>query len=280
VLDSNPGTDNPGPDQAAARRALEENFWSLWSRFGRAPGCILHETDDATWFDTPIPTLPYNTVIRFHAEHDADRRIDEILSHYKSRAVPCAWIVHPSAAPLDLAERLKARGLEEVEICPGMTRELGPDLSAPAAPPPGYEIEEVGDAHERMEFLNLVAWRWHVPEAARENLRAIADSFHIGEPGSPIRAWLALKNGEPMAKLLINIDKAVCGVYGVATKPEARGHGLAHILALTALHAARRAGAKRAILHSTPMAHQIYESIGFRDRLPFAIYAPPGALHL
>lgn len=259
---------------------LEDNFWSLWSRFGRGPRCALHETPHATWFDTPIPTLPYNAVIRFRAEADADRHIDEILHHYRRRNVPCAWIVHPSARPLDLAERLKARGLEEVEVCPGMMRELGADLPAPAAPPPGYAIEEVNDAHERHEFLNLVAWRWHVPQSARRALTEIVKAFAIGEPGSPVRAWLALNDGEPVAKLLINVDGDVCGIYGVATRPEARGHGLAHILALTALNAARGAGARRAILHSTPKAHHIYESIGFRDRLPFAIFAPPGALHV
>ncbi len=260
--------------------ALEGNFWSLWSRFGRGRGCTLHETPHAVFFDTPIPTLPYNTVIRFRAEADADKHIAEILHHYRRRNVPCAWIVHPSARPLDLAKRLKAHGLAEVEICPGMTRDLGPDLPAPAAPPPGYVIEEVDEARERHEFLNLVAWRWNVPESSRAALEEIAQAFRIGEPGSPIRAWLALKDGAPVAKLLINLDHGICGVYGVATRPEARGHGLAHILALTALHAARDAGARRAILHSTPMAHPIYQSIGFRDRLPFAIFAPPGALHV
>lgn len=57
-------------------RGLEENLWSLWSRFGRGDGCSLHEEHGAAWFDTPIPTLPYNAVIRFTSEHDVDRRID------------------------------------------------------------------------------------------------------------------------------------------------------------------------------------------------------------
>jgi hypothetical protein len=49
---------------------LEQNLWSMWSRFGRGDGCRLHEREDALWFDTPIATLPNNGVLRFSAEED------------------------------------------------------------------------------------------------------------------------------------------------------------------------------------------------------------------
>ena len=86
-------------------RGLERNLWEMWCRFGRGDGCALHEEADAIWFDTPIPTLPYNAVLRFAAEGDVDRRIDALFDHYRKRGVPFMWVLHPTAQPADLDER-------------------------------------------------------------------------------------------------------------------------------------------------------------------------------
>lgn len=74
-------------------QALEHNLWQLWSRFGRGEGCSLHATGGAIWFDTPVPSLPYNDVIRFTVESNTDSRIDAIIAHYEQRGVPFPWIV-------------------------------------------------------------------------------------------------------------------------------------------------------------------------------------------
>jgi len=68
--------------------ALESNLWAMWSRFGRGDEGALHEHEDALHFDTLIPTLPYNAVLRFNAATDADRQIDAIFEHYRQRDVP------------------------------------------------------------------------------------------------------------------------------------------------------------------------------------------------
>jgi GNAT superfamily N-acetyltransferase len=59
-----------------------------------------------------------------------------------------------------------------------------------------------------------------------------------------------------------------------------RGLGLARILTLQALHAARNAGYKLSVLHSTPMAVGLYEKVGFRAIAPFRVFAPPQAVHV
>lgn len=261
------------------RRALEGNLWSLWSRFGRGDGCVLHERADALWFDTPIPTLPYNAVIRFTVEEDVDRRIDELFDHYRERGVPFLWIIHPGARPSDLAARLLARGLEEAETCPGMFVNLA-DLPEPDVPPDGVEISEVRDELHARQFLELVGWRWAVPEGARFTLPAVTRAFEVGVPGSAVRAWLAWRGGVPVAKVLLHLAGGAAGVYGVVTRPEARGLGLARTLTLEAFDAARHAGYELGVLHSTPMARRLYEKIGFRVHSDFRIYAPPDGLHL
>lgn len=260
-------------------RALEDNLWEMWSRFGRGDQCTLHETRDATWFDTPITTLPYNAVIRFSAGDDGDSRIDELFAHYRRRQMPFVWIVHPTASPGDLAERLSARGLEEAESCPGMSMPLS-QLPPRSAMPAGTTLTEITDARDADAVLELVAWRWNVPAGARAQLAAVTRAFAIGLPGSAVRVWLALHDGVPVAKIIMQRVAEVAGLYGVATKPEARGQGLARTLTLHALHEARASGCTRAVLHSTPMAQALYERLGFRTYGMFRIFAAPGALHL
>jgi len=74
---------------------IEFNFWETWSNFGRGPGCALH-AGDALWFETPIPIILYNTILKFQVERDIDQRIDELVDHFTRRKVPFFWIVHPS----------------------------------------------------------------------------------------------------------------------------------------------------------------------------------------
>jgi GNAT superfamily N-acetyltransferase len=259
-------------------RALEENLWSLWSGFGRGDGCTLHDEADATWFDTPIPTLPYNGVIRFCAGVDVEDRIDQIFEHYGRRNVPFFWIVHPTATP-GLAERLRERGFEEAEACPGMTRVLS-GLPPPRELPVGVRLVEVDSEAGASGLLELVGWRWAVPAEALPRLPEVTRAFAVGAPGSPVRSWLAVRDGIPVAKILLNLANGVAGVYGVVTRPEARGLGLARALTLHAFAAAEQEGYKLGVLHSTPMARAMYEKIGFHAHAVFRIFAPPSALHL
>jgi predicted GNAT family acetyltransferase len=63
------------------------------------------------------------------------------------------------------------------------------------------------------------------------------------------------------------------GIYAVVTKPEARRLGLASILTLTALKKAQTLGKDIAVLHSTPMAESVYQSLGFKTVAEFRLFA-------
>ncbi len=260
-------------------QGLERNLWDMWCRFGRGEGCVLHEEGDAIWFDTPIPTLPYNAVLRFASEDDADGRIDALFEHYGKRGMPFMWIVHPSAQPQDLGERLRARGMEETEVCPGMSMALA-DLPEREDAPAGFEIREVAEESDMSEVLELVAWRWRVPPEVTPLLAPVTRAFEVGAPGGAIRGWIAEQHGAPVAKAVLCLGAGVAGIYGVATKPEARGQGLARVLTLRALREARESGYERGVLHSTPMARRLYEKIGFRTYAPFRVFAPPQTLEM
>lgn len=268
---------------AAVLNAVEENLWSQWSQFGRGPGCTLYESQGALWFDTPITVPPYNLVIRFKGPENCGPLVERIFSHFQSRGVPHNWVLHPSHSPSDLERRLNAMGHENVEPLAGMAMDLS---DIPRAPPslPGIAIHEVTPAHDFAPFLEFVAYRWHVPAEAKAHLADIAKTMRLGEANSPNRAWIAVKDGVALAKMVTHEERGELGprsvgLYGAATREEARGKGLASLLVIHALQAARERGHTLAVLHATPMARDCYAKIGFQDVGTFHLFAKPGTFH-
>lgn len=262
------------PDEVAL---IEENLWSLWAQFGRGPGGCVHESATSLWFESAIPVPPYNMVVRFRGDHTADAEIDNIFARFRERGVRFIWMIHPTAQPTDLRDRLRARGFDEVEELTGMVADLSslPDAELPA----GIDIHEVTPGHELAMYSEFVAGRWNVPADAIEHLQMIFQIVQLGVPGSPNRAWMAFKDGVALSKVVLHETPGVIGVYGAATKPEARGLGLARAVCLRALSEARARGHDRAVLHSTPMALGLYRALGFRPVAPFGVFTTPNSFY-
>ncbi|HUP75797.1 MAG TPA: GNAT family N-acetyltransferase [Acidimicrobiales bacterium] len=263
-------------DEAIA--AVEGNLWSMWSAFGRGEGCRLVDEPGLLRFETPLGHTPYNSVMRFRCNDRVDEMIDSVMGSYEQREVPVMWVVHPTTQPADIHERLVARGLVEAEIVPGMVARLG-DIPSEDPAPAEVEIAPV-TPQERDSFLELTAWRYSLPTGAAPTLRSILETARFGEPGAATLGWVARLDGAVVSKVVLHMNAGVAGIYGVATKPEARGLGLARTLTLCALHAARRSGVEIAVLHSTPMARRLYEGIGFRTVADLVLYSTPDSLHL
>ena len=259
-------------DRPALTHELEANLWETWSTFGCGPGCALHDKGGALWFETPIPIIPYNAILKFQVEENIDPRIDRMVDHLHRRRVAFMWIVHPTSLPSDLPERLQARGLCEVEVMPGMARSLA---TLPASPPmpAGMELRKVVDEGDASEYYDFASWRWGVPKEPSEQLRDTLAEFRLGKPGTRTHAWQAWQGGRPIAKAGMYLAPGSAGIYGVATRPEARRLGPASILTLTALEEARSLGKNLAVLHSSPMAESLYRSLGFETVAGFRIFA-------
>ena len=258
--------------------ALETNLWSMWSQLGQGSGCALGDQDGVLWVQTPLPVLPYNMVLRYQGSEGDDRVIDEVFARFEARGVPFLWFVHPSARPADLPARLRKRGFDEDDPLRGMVADLE-DLPPLPKAPPGVELVEVTPETAFSPFIEFVANRWQVPEAARSKLMSIGQAFRFGARGSPNRAWLVVRDGEPLAKAVTHESHDSVGLYGMATQVEARGLGLGRLVCIKALSEAHARGRRVAVLHSTPMAVSLYESVGFREEAPFRIFAKPGSFH-
>lgn len=266
----------PGYSKEEIIHQVEVNLWETWSNFGRGPGCSLHEDRGILWFETPIPFHPYNTVLRFQVEQDIDERITQLIDRFSTRKVPILWLLHPSSQPSDLAERLARCGLQEIEIAPGMARSLDGLPEAPPLPE-GVEVREAVEDQDIGELSEFAAWRWGVPEEYRPQLRNMLERFEIGKPDSNTRMWLAWKDGMPISKIGLYKGSGSAGIYGVATKPEARGLGIASILMNVAMKAAKDIGYDLVVLDSSPLAEKLYQRLGFITVAPIRLFSQEAA---
>jgi GNAT superfamily N-acetyltransferase len=259
-------------DQTTLIDELEANLWETWSNFGRGRGCSLHDEGDVLWFETPIPIIPYNAILKFQVEENIEQKIDRLIDHLNDRRVAFMWLVHPSSRPTDLADRLERRGLSEIELVPGMVRGLD-DLPEPPPLPKDIAVRKVAEQEDAGEFFQFAAWRWGVPEEHSGKMGNVMAAFRFGASGSKAHMWQAWRQGRPVAKAGMYLASGSAGIYAVVTRPEARRLGLARILTLAALEFARACGYKLAVLHSTPMAEGLYSSLGFETMARFRVFA-------
>ncbi|HET9909193.1 MAG TPA: GNAT family N-acetyltransferase, partial [Anaerolineales bacterium] len=223
------------------------------------------------WFQTPIPILPYNGILKFQSEKNLKQRIDWFIHHFKSRRVDFFWLVHPTSPP-DLPNQLMERGLQEIEVLPGMTRNLRNLPELPSLPDDIQARKAMGE-NDVSALYDFSAWRWNVPAEYKGTLANILATLELGKPGSNAHLWQTWRDGQAIAKTGMYVSANSAGIYAVATKPEARGLGLARFLTLSALKEAQSLGKTLAVLHSTPMAQSLYRSLGFEAIADFRVFA-------
>jgi len=93
------------------------------------------------------------------------------------------------------------------------------------------------------------------------------DPFSAVEMGTieDVRLYVANVEGGPASCLGTVDEGGDCGIYMVATLPEARGQGLSGRLLAQALADARERGCETSSLQATKMGAPVYEKVGYRD---------------
>lgn len=261
--------------ETEAVAGLENNIWSMFAQFGRVDPGRLIETPTRLVLETDVAKPPYNTVLRFYDEGDRsiDAQVHELIARFERRACTPAWLVHPTT-PSGVRESLDEHGWVRAETMPGMIHTLD-DLGPEPDVPPGIEIVEADVGHGAA-WLDLVSTRYGLDEDDSPYLRGVFDRFI----GTGVRVWIASHEGVPVSKLGVHMGNDVAGIYGVATTERGRGMGLASLLTKVALQATADAGFRASVLHSTPMAHSMYQRLGYRDAATFELWARPNEVHL
>jgi ribosomal protein S18 acetylase RimI-like enzyme len=204
-------------------------------------------------------------------DSDADRRIEEALSHFRDSGRPFAWWVGPCSRPLDLEERLRRHGLVAAEYELGMTIELSKapdDVDVPS----GVTIRRVVRPQEIADFSRVLATLFDPPD-----LDVIA-FFEKASPvllveDCPMRLYVAHVDEEPAAVSELFIGGGIAGVHMVGTSVRYRRRGLGLAMTWKALDEARRLGLTIGALLASEEGQGVYERLGFRPCGRFVEYS-------
>jgi GNAT superfamily N-acetyltransferase len=242
-----------------------------------APNVDWHEDRAFTRYITGLPDPYGNIVWNAHlGDNPTDAEIAAILAPVASRNVPALWVAGPTSEPSNLPKRLLSHGFAAADACPAMAIELKEVRAVPI--PKEAAVEEVCDDSALAAWLEVLAEGSSiVPE--------VAAAFghwpkHLGlSPRSPMRAFLARLDGEPVSCSLLFLDAGIAGIYCVATKPAARGKGLGSAMTMLPLLEARKAGYQVGVLQASAMGEPIYRKIGFHTFGTIPVMVRPGSQH-
>lgn len=252
--------------------ALEANWCDYIRLFGLASQVEIRDDDELLWWITGIPEGSFNGVHRATLRDDtADARIAEAEAHFSARGAPLGWLTGPLSRPADLVERLTARGYRHAIRIPGMAADLAA-LPEQTATPPGLAIVTVADLATLELWSQAEALGFEASEEVVAGLGPIRDAVGVA-PGLPIRRYLGLLDGQPVATASLMAAAGVGGIYDVSTAPAARGRGVGTAITHAAMRDARAIGYQFATLQSSPMGMRMYRRLGFQECGAFDVYA-------
>ena len=256
-------------------RAIEANIFEFCLFFRRWPQMEVHDDPEMLWTLSNYPFPLFNNVLRVQLAADqVNSQIEAAITRCKSRNVAMLWQVGPATNPADLGGYLEAHGFTHEEEVPGMAVDLQ-SLNESVSMPDGFTIQQIEDAETLKQWHQVFITGFDIPDP-------IADAFHdfhecVGfDPRLPMRNYLGLLNGEPVAISSSFFGAGVAGIYNVTTLPQARRQGIGTLITLAPLLEAQKLGYRIAILHSSETGYRVYRQLGFQEycRISHYVWSP------
>ena len=262
------------PDaHAAVVEALELNQLALFRAIAHRGGAEVQDDGEVLWWVTGVEAAPFNGVLRATlSPARADDAIAAVAATLDSRGAPWSWYVGPASLPLDLADRLLARGFRAIDTLPGMAAALGPSAAEPPEAAGGLRFEQVREEPSLEAFGTLLGLAFEMPPAVVEPFLRMLDV--AGQGSDPeIANFIALDDGEPVACGSLVHAAGVAGLYNIGVAPERQGKGIGRAMTRALMAAARAAGAETAVLWSSAAGLRCYRGLGFEERCRLTLYA-------
>jgi len=214
----------------------------------------LLELEDGAVQAIITPATPGRSIhnsVDYHRTDALEAALPQLSEEYE-RAGIAAWTVWAPAADDDAIELLESRG----HVLDAAPRAMGAPIADCDLGEGAAAIDWTHDADAPLiGVLNARAYGY--PEAS------FAAAF--GSFDERMHIYVARLDGEPVSCVLCSDCEGDCGIWWVATLPEARGHGLSGKLLRQALIDALERGCDSTTLQGTSAGYPIYAKVGYRD---------------
>ena len=233
----------------------------------------LRESRALTWVDSGLDTDTFSIVLGSRLDPDeVPGAAAEVIAHFRSVGRPFSWWVCPGDAPEDLGERLAGAGLTSEEWELAMACPL--DELRRAAEVEGLVVSRARGPEELAAFARINAENWTPPDPFVERYYARA-AARLLAAGSPLRFYLARRDGREVAAVEIASSPGALGVYNLSTRREHRNAGIGGALLSAAIEdAAKETGASLIVLQAAPAAAGLYRRLGFVEFGRIAEFKP------
>lgn len=239
--------------------AIESNILEFLRYLGRSTKAEAYDTPNTAGFVSGIPSSVMNGLCS--KTSFANNGLDDGFRFLQSRNVPFLWWVRPTAQSGDLAGYAAARGLTYGMDLYGMATDLL-EFHDDHAVDPELSIKPVRDAETLNYWLDAAFDGFELPG----NIRNASYDFFEGLGFDfPMRSYVGLVNGKPVASSQLLLAGGVAGFYWVSTVPGMRRKGLGMALTSVSLGQAREMGYRIGVLHSSAMGLGVYRRLGFEE---------------
>jgi GNAT superfamily N-acetyltransferase len=254
-------TDLLGPSAATA--LLDASKAAFAVMLAGMPGAGRHGGDGLWWVDTGVADPEFNGVYTAPDsgdDHEYGAAAAEAITYFRKRGLPFHWQTGLRPEPVDAGEILVKHGLQHIEDEPGMWLDLS---SVTDAPPRGdLEIRPVKEETALREWMRV--WGGGGPtEIERRWFETYRQLPY--RAGGALRMFVGYRAGTPVAICYLHLTGSVAAVHYVVTAGRFRRQGIGAAMTTAALHRARDAGARIAVLTSSPDGLNIYRGLGFRE---------------
>jgi GNAT superfamily N-acetyltransferase len=192
----------------------------------------------------------FNSVL--YESHDAlASALDDLAAAYDEEGIQ-AWTVW-----VPEADRASARLLEEAgHVLDATPSAMVLDLDEMPEPDPGDLDWDAEATIEQVCAINDRAYGYEDGTFARG----------MGNMPEGVMRFYRARLGSKLASVVGTLElDGDCGIYWVATLPEARGRGLTSRLMHVALEEGRERGCDISTLQATKLGRPVYEALGYRD---------------
>lgn len=259
----------------AEQELVEANERAVLLAVGALEGCELRHLPGATLLDSGVDIPAFNGVIATAAAPDGVPEVAEAAAAwFAARGRPWVWRAGAGNRPDDLPRRLETLGFTVDDAERGMVGDLR-EVTDGGGAGGAHAVEEVGDDEAAfVEWFGVFAPAFAIPPPLAQALAPVV--LAAGRSGGPLRHFLLRdEHGAARACGSLAIGGGAVGLANIATPPPHRGRGLGRAMVTALLREARDLGCTTAVLSATPMATELYRSLGFTETGPRWIYVPP-----